>query len=142
MLLTSPQNSLGVRTVLHLSPAICVAALSAAQQSGLTLQEWFEERVGYALAEDAVMLDEGLTAIAPWSLASAQLFVQIANQAPEALSGQWAVLYERVKLDRSLWHTPTQSVENTECGEADAPYISLPKLRAAWPRLCASTFCV
>lgn len=136
------QMSLGIRTVLHLSPAVCVAALSAAQQSGLTLQEWFEERVGYALAEDPIMLHEGLAAIAPWSLASADLFAQIANQAPEALSGQWAILYERIRADGSLWHMPSQSVEDAECGEVNDPYISLPKLRAAWPRLCASTFCI
>jgi len=140
---TSPEISLGVRTVLHLSPAVCVAALSGAQQAGLTLQEWFEERVGYALAEDPVMLDEGLSALAPWSLAAADLFVQTANQAPETLSGRWALLYERVKLDRGLWRLPTQSVEDAECGEAlDRPYVSLPKVRAAWPRLCASTFCL
>lgn len=140
---TSPELSLGVRTVFHLSPAVCVAALSAAQQAGLTLQEWFEERVGYALAADQVMVDEGLAAIAPWSLAAADLFAQTANHAPETLSGRWALLYERVKLDRHLWHLPTQSVENIECGEPlDDPHVSLPKLRAAWPRLCASTFCV
>ena len=143
MTTTSAELALGVRTVLHLSPAVCVAALSAAHQSGLTLQEWFEERVGYALAEDQVMLDEGLSALAPWSLASADLFVQTANQAPETFSGRWALLYERVKLERSLWHIPTHSLEVAESGEPlDGPHLSLPKVRAAWSRLCASTFCV
>lgn len=136
-------QSIGVRTVLHLSPAVCAAAISAAQQSGQSLQEWLDDRVSYAMADDDVMLDRGLGAVAPWSLACADLFVQVANGAPEALRGHWALLYERVRLDRSLWHTPRQTVEDIEGGEAFAePYISLPRLRAAWPRLCAATFCV
>lgn len=136
-------QSIGVRTVLHLSPAVCAAAISAAQQSGQSLQEWLEDRVGYAMADDDVMLEKGLGAVAPWSLACADLFVQVANGAPEALHGRWALLYERVRLERSLWHEPAQSVEEIEAGALFAePYISLPKLRAAWPRLCAATFCV
>ncbi|MFX7961265.1 hypothetical protein ABTK60_20470, partial [Acinetobacter baumannii] len=59
------------------------------------------------------------------------------------LCGRWALLYERVRLERSLWHEPAQSVEEIEAGTLFAePYISLPRLRAAWPRLCAATFCV
>ncbi|WP_308142715.1 hypothetical protein [Burkholderia pseudomallei] len=134
---------IGVRTVLHLSPAVCAAAMSAAQQSGQSLQEWLEDRVGYAMADDNVMLDRGLDAVAPWSLACADLFAQVANNAPEALRGRWALLYERVRLEQSLWHEPTQTVEEIEeGGPFSEPYISLPKLRAAWPRLCAATFCV
>ncbi|MCL9828034.1 hypothetical protein [Ralstonia solanacearum] len=133
----------GVRTVLHLSPAVCAAAMSAAQQSGLSLQEWLDHRVSYAMADDNVMLDRALDAVAPWSLAAAELFVQVANGAPEALRGRWALLYERVRLERSLWYEPTQTVEEIEAGAPfSEPYISLPKLRAVWPRLCAATFCV
>ncbi|CAJ0794424.1 MULTISPECIES: hypothetical protein [Ralstonia] len=136
-------QSAGVRTVVHLSPAVCAAALSAAQQSAQSLQEWLEDRVGYAMADDDVMLDRGLDAVAPWSLACADLFVQVANGAPEALHGRWALLYERVRLERSLWCEPTQTVDDIEAGApVSEPYISLPKLRAAWPRLCAATFCV
>ena len=73
----------------------------------------------------------------------ADLFVQVANGAPEALHGRWALLYERVRLERSLWCEPTQTVDDIEAGApVSEPYISLPKLRAAWPRLCAATFCV
>ncbi|CAG9179228.1 hypothetical protein [Cupriavidus pinatubonensis] len=133
----------GVRTVLHLSPAVCAAAMSAAQQSGQSLQEWLEDRVGYAMADDSVMLDSGLDAVAPWSLACADLFAQVANSAPEALRGRWALLYERVRLERSLWHEPSQTVEEIEAGAPFCePYILLPRLRAAWSRLCAATFCV
>lgn len=133
----------GVRTLLHMSPAVCAAAMSAAQQSGQTLQEWLDDRVSFAMADDTVMRDRGLDAVAPWSLACADLFVQVANGAPEALRGQWALLYERVRLERSLWHEPAQTVEEFEAGAPfSEPYISAPRLRAAWPRLCAATFCV
>jgi hypothetical protein len=95
------------------------------------------------MADDDVMIDHGLDTIAPWSLASAELFAQVANCAPEALCGQWALLYEHVQLDRSLWHEPTQTVGDIDDGgSVNEPYISLPKLRAAWPRLCAATFCM
>lgn len=132
-----------VRTVLHLSPAVCVAAISAAQQSGMTLQEWLDHRVSYALADDEVMVEQGINALAPWSLACAELFLQVANQAPETLSGRWALLYERVRLERRLWHLPTQTMEEIESGAPPSePFISPAKLRAAWPRLCAATFCI
>jgi hypothetical protein len=133
----------GVRTVLHLSPAVCAAAIQAAQQSGLSLQEWLDHRVSYAMSDDEVMNDRGLDGLAPWSLATAALFAQVANSAPEALCGRWALLYERVRLERSLWHEPSQTVGEIEDGAPiTEPYISLPRLRAAWPRLCAATFCM
>ncbi|WP_432258017.1 hypothetical protein [Cupriavidus sp. TMH.W2] len=108
----------------------------------MSLQEWLDHRVSYALAGDNMMIADGLDAVAPWSLACADLFVQVANHAPETLSGRWALLYERVRLERSLWHLPTQTVDDIESGmPPDEPFISPAKLRAAWPRLCAATFC-
>lgn len=134
---------LGVRTLLHMSPAVCAAAITAAQKSGLSLQEWLDHRVSYAMSDDDTIVEQGLDAIPPWSLASAELFFQVANCAPEALRGRWALLYGRVTLDRSLWHEPSQNVGEIEDGGlVHEPYLSLPKLRAAWPRLCAATFCM
>ncbi|CAN0622796.1 conserved protein of unknown function [Burkholderia multivorans] len=136
-------QSVGVRTVLHLSPAVCAAALRAAQQAGQTLQEWLDDRVAYAMADDTVMVDQGLDFVAPWSLACAELFAQVANNAPEVLRGRWALLYERVRLERNLWHEPAPTLEAIEAGAPfTEPYLSVPKLRAVWPRLCAATFCV
>lgn len=133
----------GIRTLLHLSPAVCAAVIKTAQQSGLSLQEWLDHRVSYAMSDNDVMVEFGLDAVAPWSLAAAELFVQVANSAPQALQGHWALLYERVKLDRSLWREPKQTVGEIEDGaEVFEPYISLLKLRAAWPRLCAAVFCM
>lgn len=133
----------GVRTVLHLSPAVCAAAMVAAQQSGLSLQEWLDDRVSYAMSDDGTLTDRSLDGLPPWSLATAELFAQVAHGAPEALCGRWALMYERVRLERSLWHEPTQTVGEIEDGAlCSAPYLSLPKLRAAWPRLCAAIFCM
>lgn len=133
----------GIRTVLHLSPAVCAAAIQAAQQSGLSLQEWLDHRVSYAMSDDDVMADRGLDRLAPWSLAAADLFAQVANYAPETFCGRWALLYERVRLERALWHEPTQTVGEIEDGApVSEPYISISRLRAAWPRLCAATFCM
>ena len=133
----------GVRTVLHLSPAVCAAALVAAKKHGLTLQEWLDHHVSYALADDDFVTNNGLDVVAPWSLSSAELFSQAANNAPEALRGRWSLLYQRVQQDRSLWIEPTQTVGDIEDGALiDEPYISLPKLKAAWPRLCAENFSI
>jgi len=133
----------GVRTILHLSPAVCAAAVIAAQRHGLSLQEWLDHHVSYALADDYLMTDDGVDVVAPWSLSTAELFAQVANSAPEALCGRWALLYQRVQLERSLWSEPRQTVGDIDDGAPiDEPYISLPKLRAAWPRLCAAHFCM
>jgi len=99
-----------------MSPAVCAAAIKTAQQSGLSLQEWLDHRVSYAMSDNDVMVEFGLDAVAPWSLAAAELFVQVANSAPQALQGRWALLYERVKLDRSLWREPKQTVGEIEDG--------------------------
>lgn len=133
----------GIRTVLHMSPAVCAAAVIAAKKNGLTLQEWLDHHVSYALADDYYIPNDGLDVVAPWSLSSAELFVQAANNAPEALRGRWSLLYQRVQQDRSLWVEPTQTVGAIDDGALIAePYISLPKLRAAWPRLCAENFSI
>lgn len=138
---TLPQN--GVRTILHMSPAVCAAAVIAAQRHGLTLQEWLDHHVSYALADDYLMTDNETDVVAPWSLSTAELFTQVANSVPEVLQGRWALLYQRVQQERALWIEPTQTVGEIEDGSPiDEPYISLSRLRAAWPRLCAANFCI
>lgn len=141
MVVLNAQERVGVQTILNLSPAVCAAALSAAEQSGLSLEEWLEHRVSYAMADDEVMIADGLNSIAPWSLACADLFVEVVNSAPETLHGRWEMLHSRVRLDRSLWREPTTSVAEIEAGEYNPPYLSLALVKAAWPRLCAATFC-
>lgn len=143
MVVLNAQERAGVQTILNLSPAVCAAALSAAELSGLSLEEWLEHRVSYAMADDEVMITDGLNGIAPWSLACADLFVEVANSSPGTLSGKWQLLYERVKLEKELWHWPTSTLEEVEGGMLSSkPYVSNVRLRAAWPRLCATIFCM
>jgi hypothetical protein len=136
------QTRPGILTVLNLSHPVFVAAVSAAQQSGLSVEEWLEHRVCYAMSEDEVMVADGLDSIAPWSLACADLFVNVVNNAPELLHGRWEILHSHVRIDRSLWCEPTITVGEAEDGEFNPPYLSSASVRAAWPRLCAKTFCV
>lgn len=130
-------KSPGVRTVLHLSPAVMVAALLSAQKNGLNLREWLDRAVADRIADDH---PEGA---APWSVQSADLFAHVANCSPELLHGRWSLLFERVLLDRSLWHEPTLTVGEIEDGEPPKePFIVPARLRKAWPRLVAEVFCL
>jgi len=134
-------TSVQIPIVFYASPALTAAAHVAAVQSGLSINEWFEHRVAMVIgAHDAVSDDDSA---APWPLACADLFVEVANNAPETLSGKWQLLYERIKLDKELWHWPTSTPEEIEDGLLPSePYVSKARLRAAWPRLCAATFCM
>ncbi|MBF3971706.1 hypothetical protein [Paraburkholderia sp. 22098] len=130
-------KSLGVRTVLHLSPAVMVAALLSAQKNGMNLREWLDRAVADRIADDH---PEGA---APWSVQSADFFAHVANCSPELLHGRWSLLFERVLLDRSLWHEPTLTVGEIEDGEPPTePFIVPARLRKAWPRLVAEVFCL
>ncbi|WMY08642.1 hypothetical protein [Paraburkholderia phenoliruptrix] len=129
-------KSPGVRTVLHLSPAVMVAALLSAQKNGLNLREWLDRAVADRIADDH---PEGA---APWSVQSADFFAHVANCAPELLHGRWSLLFERVLMDRSLWHEPTMTVGEIEDGELKEPFIVPARLRKAWPRLVGEVFCL
>ncbi|MGF6937127.1 hypothetical protein OKW41_006289 [Paraburkholderia sp. UCT70] len=120
-----------------MSPAVMVAALMSAQKNGLNLREWLDRAVASLIADDH---PEGA---APWSVQAADLFAQVANCSPELLHGRWAALLELVRLDRSLWHEPTQTVGEIEDGEPlSEPYLSPARLRKAWPRLVGQVFCL
>ncbi|MFM0378490.1 hypothetical protein PQQ72_15900 [Paraburkholderia strydomiana] len=130
-------NSPGIRTVLHMSPAVMAAAIVSAQKCGLSLREWLDRAVANLIADDH---PEGA---APWSVQAADLFANIANCSPELLRGRWALLYELVLLDRDLWHQPEQTAQETDDGELPgAPYIVPARLRKAWPGLVANIFCL
>nr|WP_144347204.1 hypothetical protein [Pandoraea pnomenusa] len=131
------------KTSLPISPSVFAAALIAAHEAGVPLQTWLDHKIGKAVAESTnVDNTESLDLIAPWSFAAAELFAQVANNVPEVLQGRWATLFDRVSVDESLWHFPQLTMEEIEHNsEADAPYLSLAKLKTAWPRLCAAIFC-
>ncbi|WP_429451049.1 hypothetical protein [Paraburkholderia sp. WC7.3g] len=120
-----------------MSPAVMAAAIVSAQKCGLSLREWLDRAVASLIADDH---PEGA---APWSLQSADLFADVANCSPELLHGRWSLLFERVQLERDLWHQPEQTGQEMNDGELPgAPYIVPARLRKAWPRLVAGVFCV
>ncbi|QQX85282.1 hypothetical protein JJQ59_04900 [Cupriavidus necator] len=132
----TPDAAPAIRTTLHLSPAVCAAAMVSAQAAGLGLTEWLDHIVAAAVQETE------LQDAPPLALPTAELFCRVANNSPELLQGRWALLYERVCLERDLWHSPRQTVGQIEDGEPPfEPYISASRLRKAWPRLVAATFC-
>jgi hypothetical protein len=128
-------KSEGVRTVLHMSPAMMAAAVLSAQKCGLNLREWLDRAVASLIADDH---PEGA---APWSVQSADLFAQVASCSPEVLRGRWTLLYEHVLLERDLWQHPEPTPEEIGDGALpEAPYIVPARLRKAWPRLVATVF--
>ena len=130
-------NSPGIRTVLHMSPAVMAAAIVSAQKCGLNLREWLDRAVASLIADDH---PEGA---APWAVQAADLFAQVASNSPELLRGRWALLYEHVLLERDLWHRSELTPEEAGDGELPgAPYIVPARLRSAWPRLVAGVFCL
>ncbi|MDW3682992.1 hypothetical protein RA280_14790 [Cupriavidus sp. CV2] len=136
MKVTSFDNAPAVRTTLHLSPAVCAAAMVSAQASGLALGEWLDHIVA------AAVQDTELQDAPPLALPTADLFCRVANNSPELLHGRWNLLYERVCLERDLWNFPRQTLGEIDDGEPPIePYISAARLRKAWPRLVAATFC-
>ena len=133
---TAVDTAPAIRTTLHLSPAVCAAAMTSAQAAGLGLTEWLDHIVAAAVQET------DLQDAPPLALPTADLFCRVANSSPELLQGRWGLLYERVCLERELWNFPQQTVGQIEDGEPTfEPYISAPRLRKAWPRLVAATFC-
>jgi hypothetical protein len=128
-------RSAGVRTVLHMSPAVMAAAVVSAQRNQTSLREWLDRAVASLAAEDH---PEGA---APWSVQSADLFARVASCSPEVLQGRWALLYEHVLLERDLWHRPELALTELDEGVLpEAPYIVPARLRKAWPRLVATVF--
>jgi hypothetical protein len=128
-------ESAGVRTVLHMSPAVMAAAVLSAQKNNMSLREWLDRAVASLIADDH---PEGA---APWSVQSADLFAQVASCSPEVLRGRWALLYEHVLLERDLWqHSEPTQAEIEDCALPHAPFILPSRLRKAWPRLVASVF--
>lgn len=132
-----PQPTQAVRTLLHLSPAVSVAALVAAQRRGLRLREWLDQVV-----VDAVTTGEGEDATRHRELndATASLFARMATRNPELLEGRWRLLYERVRLDESLWTYPRVTLDDVESGVDGSAILNLAQLRRRWPELVAASF--
>lgn len=132
-----PQPTQAVRTLLHLSPAVSVAALVAAQRRGLRLREWLDQVV-----VDAVTTAGGDDAPQGQELSEAMvsLFTRLAMRNPELLEGRWRLLYERVRLDESLWVYPSITLDDVERGVDCSVRLDEAQLRRRWPELIAATF--
>jgi hypothetical protein len=68
-----------------------------------------------------------------------ELFFALAQNAPEALPGSWALLYDLVAAEERFWVYPQATLGDIEDGLADAftPYLSKVKLQAEWDDLLA-----
>jgi hypothetical protein len=132
-----PQPTQAVRTTLHLSPAVSVAALVAAQRRGLRLREWLDQVV-----VNAVTTGEDVDASAQRELtdATVSLFARMAARSPELLEGRWRLLYEHVRLDDSLWTYPDVSLDDVESGADCSAVLDVAQLRRRWPELVAASF--
>ena len=137
MLPPLPQPTQAVRTTLHLSPAVSVAALLAAQRRGLRLREWLDQVVVEAVSGNAADEESGQRVL---SDATASLFARLVSVAPERLEGRWRLLYERVRLDDSLWSYPRQTLDDVESGGCVEPVLDEAQLRRRWPELVAAAF--
>ena len=129
----------GVRTVLHITPAVYVAGLLAAQRNGLTLAQFLDAAISRACSDASPDNPEE----APWSRDAMSLYLQVADATPELLTGRWGVLHAKVLADESLWEAPpSRTVDEVDFLEADGWRISERALRKAWPRLVSETFCI
>lgn len=137
MLPPLPQPTQAVRTTLHLSPAVSVAALLAAQRRGLRLREWLDQVVVDAVSSSA---GDGDSAQRVVSDATASLFSHLVAHGPDLLEGRWRLLYERVRLDDSLWSYPRQTLDDVESGGPGEPVLDELQLRRRWPELVAAAF--
>jgi hypothetical protein len=74
------------------------AAIVSAQKCGLSLREWLDRAVASLIADDHL---EGAV---PWSVQAADLFADVANCSQSCCAGDGRSLYERMQLERELWH--------------------------------------
>lgn len=90
----------------------------------------------------AVTTGEGVDAPAQRELSDAtvSLFARMASRSPELLEGRWRLLYERVRLDDSLWTYPDVSLGDVESGVDCSAVLDVAQLRRRWSELVAATF--
>lgn len=126
----------GVRVVMHISPASYIAGILAAQRRDQKLNEFLDGAIAAACADD----DDSPDRLLPWGPHAMDLFLQLADTVPEALRGQWKVLYAKVLNDPSLWTVPETSLDDYASAVSTEWRINEAALSKAWPRLVSSTF--
>lgn len=125
-----------VRTVLHLSPAVAAAAMVQAQRRGLRLQRWLDSTVTAACLRANQRQSNGLL----HERACVELFAQVATRSPELLVGRWRLLFERVRLEPTLWDYPVQNVEQAELDPDSLVVLNVDRLLPRWPELVCAAF--
>lgn len=125
-----------VRTVLHLSPTVTMAALVQAQRHDLVLGEWLENLVVQNCAETP----DVAAAHRMSDLMSIELFAHIASVCPGAFTGRWKLLFERCLQEDQLWHYPQVTLAEAEAGEDTQPTLNPRALLLRWPELVASVW--
>lgn len=134
LLLTKSQNS-SVRMVVHLPPSAVVAGLMQAQRRKLKMADWLSDVVVQAC-------DDAASATAGQQLGdtlAADLFIHVASHDSDLLTGRWRLLYERCRLEPSLW---TETLVAGKGGEEAPPEVlrtlNAEAVRERWPSLVAS----
>lgn len=72
--------------------------------------------------------------------ACVELFAQVASRSPELLAGRWKLLFERVRLEPTLWDYPAQNVEQTELDPDCLVVLNVDRLLPRWPELVCASF--
>jgi len=127
------------RTILHLAPAVIVAAVVAAHSRQMRLNQWLETLILEHQAGDEN--DPASSASLSRSML-VELFARVASRCPEILQGRWRLLRERCLLEPSLWHHPKCSDADIENGCSCTPYLDIKQLETRWPALVASCWLI
>jgi hypothetical protein len=136
MLSSQPNPTQSVRTVLHLSPSVSVAAIVCAQRRGLRMQEWLDKVVVDACAGGDAENGRAGTLTDEMTI---ELFAHVASQSPGLLTGRWKLLFERVLLEDTLWDYSTQTLDELEEQPDCSARLNVERLRRQWPQLVAAS---
>lgn len=124
------------RLDISLSRAETDLVRSGAARYGVEPRKWVRDALVHF--ERWQEMWEGPTTGGDEHAAEVELFVTLAENAPECLRGQWRLLHDMVRLNRALWVWPTQTVEEFESGfEPPLPYLDRAALAKSWTRLRA-----
>lgn len=107
-----------------------------AQRRGLRLQRWLDSTVTEACIKANKRHSSGLL----HERACVELFAQVATRSPELLVGRWKLLFERVRLEPTLWDYPVHSVEQTELDPDCLVSLNVDRLIPRWPELVCTVF--
>lgn len=134
--LSKSQNS-AVRMVVHLPPSVVVAGLMQAQRRKLKMADWLSSVVVQA-CDDAASATAGQHF---GDTLAADLFIHVASHDSDLLTGRWRLLYERCRLEPSLWTETKMAGKWGEEGPVEIlRTLNAEAVRERWPQLVASVW--